>query len=35
MESYTKAGITRAILRLPSDGRDVILPLLDQYAKLI
>ena len=35
LESYAKAGITRAILRLPSDGRDVILPLLDQYAKLI
>jgi len=35
MESYTKTGVTRAILRLPSDGRDVILPLLDQYAKLI
>ena len=35
LESYAKAGITRSILRLPSDGRDVILPLLDQYAKLI
>src|SRR4030095_6181930 len=35
LESYTGAGITRSILRLPSDGRDVILPLLDQYAKLI
>jgi hypothetical protein len=35
LESYAKAGITRAILRLPSDGREVILPLLDQYAKLI
>jgi hypothetical protein len=35
LETYAGAGITRAILRLPSDGRDVILPLLDQYAKLI
>jgi alkanesulfonate monooxygenase SsuD/methylene tetrahydromethanopterin reductase-like flavin-dependent oxidoreductase (luciferase family) len=35
LESYAKAGITRAILRLPSDVRDEILPLHDQYAKLI
>jgi alkanesulfonate monooxygenase SsuD/methylene tetrahydromethanopterin reductase-like flavin-dependent oxidoreductase (luciferase family) len=35
LETYAKAGITRSILRLPSDSRDVILPLLDQYAKLI
>ena len=35
LDTYRGAGITRAILRLPSDGRDVILPLLDQYAKLI
>ena len=35
LDTYTSAGITRAILRLPSEGRDVVLPLLDQYAKLI
>jgi hypothetical protein len=35
LESYAGAGITRSILRLPSEGREVILPLLDQYAKLI
>src|SRR5713226_10577193 len=35
LETYAGAGITRSILRLPSEGRDVILPLLDQYAKLI
>ena len=35
LESFAGAGITRSILRLPSEGRDVILPLLDQYAKLI
>ena len=35
LDSYAKAGITRSILRLPSDSRDVVLPLLDQYAKLI
>jgi probable F420-dependent oxidoreductase len=35
LDDYAKAGVTRAILRLPSEGRDQILPLLDQYAKLI
>jgi probable F420-dependent oxidoreductase len=35
LERYAEAGITRAILRLPSDGRDAVLPLLDQWTKLI
>ena len=35
LDAYANAGITRAILRLPSEGRDAVLPLLDQYAKLI
>ena len=35
LERYAKAGITRAILRLPPEGRDTVLPLLDQWAKLI
>jgi len=35
LESYAAAGITRAILRLPSEGREGVLPLLDQWAKLI
>jgi probable F420-dependent oxidoreductase len=35
LDSYAGAGVTRAILRLPSEGRDTILPLLDQYAKLV
>jgi probable F420-dependent oxidoreductase len=35
LERYTEAGITRAILRLPAEGRDTVLPLLDQWAKLI
>jgi hypothetical protein len=35
LETFAGAGITRSILRLPSEGREVILPLLDQYAKLI
>jgi probable F420-dependent oxidoreductase len=35
LDAYAAAGITRAILRLPSEGRDAVLPLLDQHAKLI
>jgi probable F420-dependent oxidoreductase len=35
LDSYASGGVTRAILRLPSEGRDKILPLLDQYAKLL
>jgi probable F420-dependent oxidoreductase len=35
LDTYAGAGVTRAILRLPSEGRDKILPLLDQYAKLV
>jgi alkanesulfonate monooxygenase SsuD/methylene tetrahydromethanopterin reductase-like flavin-dependent oxidoreductase (luciferase family) len=35
LERYRAAGVTRAILRVPSEGRDAVLPLLDQYAKLI
>jgi alkanesulfonate monooxygenase SsuD/methylene tetrahydromethanopterin reductase-like flavin-dependent oxidoreductase (luciferase family) len=31
---YRDAGVNRVILRLPSEGRDSILPLLDQYAPL-
>lgn len=32
---YRDLGVTRVILRLPSEGRDVILPLLDQYAAFL
>ena len=35
LDRFAAAGVTRSILRLPSEGRDKILPLLDQYAKLI
>jgi probable F420-dependent oxidoreductase len=35
LDQLAQAGVTRAILRLPSDGRDVVLPLLDQWVKLI
>ena len=35
LDTYRAAGITRAILGLPSEGRDRVLPLLDQYAKVL
>jgi probable F420-dependent oxidoreductase len=35
LDTYRKAGITRAIFRLPSEGRDTILPMLDKLAKLV
>jgi probable F420-dependent oxidoreductase len=35
LDTYRQAGATRCILRLPSEGRDSILPMLDQYAKLL
>jgi probable F420-dependent oxidoreductase len=33
VDSYREMGADRCILGLPSEGRDTILPLLDQYAK--
>ncbi|MGH7419770.1 MAG: LLM class F420-dependent oxidoreductase [Candidatus Rokuibacteriota bacterium] len=35
LDRYRAGGITRAIIRLPSEGRDKTLPLLDQQAKLL
>jgi probable F420-dependent oxidoreductase len=35
LDQYRGAGVTRAILRLPSEGRETVLPLLDRFAKLI
>ena len=35
LEGYQAAGVNRAILRLPSAGRDEILPLVDQWSKLV
>jgi probable F420-dependent oxidoreductase len=35
LEGYARAGVERVLLRLPSAGRDQLLPLLDGYAKLI
>jgi probable F420-dependent oxidoreductase len=32
---YAEAGVTRAILRLPPEGRDKVLPLLDEWRTLI
>ncbi|HSB80060.1 MAG TPA: LLM class F420-dependent oxidoreductase [Candidatus Methylomirabilis sp.] len=34
LRGYAKAGAERAILPLPSAGRDEVLPILDQYAKM-
>jgi len=35
LEKLRAGGVTRAILRVPSEGRDTVLPLLDRYAKLL
>ena len=35
IDSYASAGIARVIFRLPPEGRDTVLPLLDQWAKLM
>ena len=35
LNTYRSTGVNRCILRLPSEGRDTILPLLDQYAKVL
>lgn len=35
LERYAAAGVTRALLRLPPQDRETMLPLLDQYAKFI
>jgi alkanesulfonate monooxygenase SsuD/methylene tetrahydromethanopterin reductase-like flavin-dependent oxidoreductase (luciferase family) len=35
LSTYQEIGATRVILRLPSEGRDTILPMLDQYAKFL
>jgi probable F420-dependent oxidoreductase len=34
LERYRAAGVTRVLLRLPSEGREAILPLLDRYASV-
>jgi hypothetical protein len=35
LEAFRQAGMTRALLLLPPEGRDVVLPLVDQWAKFI
>jgi probable F420-dependent oxidoreductase len=35
LDTYREIGATRTILRLPSEGRDKILPMLDQHAKFL
>ena len=35
LDRFARVGVTRALFMLPSEERDKILPLLDQYAKLI
>ncbi|MGH7389605.1 MAG: LLM class F420-dependent oxidoreductase [Candidatus Rokuibacteriota bacterium] len=35
LDRYRQAGLTRAIVRLPSEPREKVLPLLDQHAKLL
>jgi probable F420-dependent oxidoreductase len=35
LDRFAAAGVTRAIFRLPSEGRETLLPLLDQWTKLI
>lgn len=35
LERYRQAGVARTILRLPSEPREAILPLLDRYARLL
>ncbi len=35
LESYRRAGISRALLEVPDAGRDEVLELLDDYAKLL
>lgn len=35
LDAYRAIGVTRALLGVPSADRDTVLPLLDQYAKLL
>jgi hypothetical protein len=35
LDQFAAAGVTRSIFLLPPEPRDKVLPLLDQYAKLI
>lgn len=35
LEFYAKLGVTEAVLRLPSAPRDVVMPVLDDYARFV
>jgi hypothetical protein len=35
LRQYQKIGVERAVLAVPSDGREQVLPLLDRYAALL
>jgi len=35
LEFYAKLGVTEAVLRLPSAPRDVVMPILDDYARFV
>lgn len=35
LDGLERAGVERVVLGVPSEGRDVVLPLLDTYAKLM
>ena len=35
LDQFRQAGATRALLLLPPEGRDTVLPLLDQWSKFI
>ena len=35
LDAFRQAGMTRALLLLPPEGREVVLPLIDQWAKFI
>jgi len=35
LEYYASIGVTEIVLRLPSAGRDRVLPKLDEYATLV
>ena len=35
LDFYRELGVTEAVLRLPSAGRDDVLPVLDRYARFV
>ena len=35
LERYKALGAVRTVVRAPTEGRDIILPFLDEYAKIV